>query len=99
MVTMGSSVPRTRSVLLSGGNREGASGPGVGAALIAVQAGGVAINTLGRAGAVVTGAAGDEEQAVRKVRSTKKEVKRKEKGLRMLNMSIVLLGKLMRSII
>jgi predicted glycosyltransferase len=43
----------------------------VGAVLIVVQAGGVAIMRLGMAGAVVTGEAGGEEQAVRTMRSKK----------------------------
>lgn len=90
MVTMASSAPRTRSASLSGGNREGESGPGVGTALIVVQAKGVAIKTLGLAGTVLTGEAGGEEQPARKVRSVRKEEKWKEKSLRMLIGSIIL---------
>jgi hypothetical protein len=53
----------------------------VGGALIVVQAGGVAIKTLGLAGAVLAGEAGAEEQAVRKIRSKKEEVKWKKESL------------------
>jgi hypothetical protein len=56
--------------------------------LIIVQAGGVAIKTLGIAGAVLAvlaGEAGDEAQAVRKIRSQKlalRTVKVEEESLR-----------------
>jgi hypothetical protein len=78
--------------------------------LIIVQAGGVAIKMLGIAGAVfavLAGEAGDEEQAVRRVRSKKKEVPQsgmapkalmrwKEESLRMLIGLIILSGNRMR---
>lgn len=66
-----------------------------------MQAGGVAIKTLGLAGAVVMGAAGDEEHAVRQVRSKKlalSMVEVEEESLRMLDRFIVLWSNLIRSI-
>ena len=47
MVTVGFIPPRTRSVLLSGGKTDGASGPGVGSVLIFVHAGGVGMMIFG----------------------------------------------------
>ena len=58
---------------------EGASGPGVGSARTVVQAGCVGTMMLGMAREVLMGV-GEELQAVRKVRSRKKEGKRKERA-------------------
>jgi hypothetical protein len=90
IVTTGFSAPRARSTSLSGGKSEGVSGPGVGSARTAVQAGGVAMMRLGMAGAVLMGEAGEGVQEVRRIRSKKKEGKRKEKGLCILNRFSVL---------
>ena len=77
MVTVGSCAPRTWSVLLSGGNMDGESGPGVGSARIVVQAGGVGIIMFGVADATLVGSAADGAQEVTmmeiKQRGNKKE--------------------------
>jgi hypothetical protein len=57
--------------------------------LIIVQAGGVAMKTLGVADAVIIGEAGDEVQAVRKVRSKKEEARWKKESLRMLELFMI----------
>jgi len=64
MVIVGSCAPRTWSVLLSGGNMDGDSGPGVGSARSVVQAGGVGIIIFGVADAALVGKAGAGAQAV-----------------------------------
>ena len=61
---IGFSAPRTWSVLLSGGNMDGVSGPGVGSARSVVQAGGVGITMFGVADKAVVGSAADGVQAV-----------------------------------
>jgi hypothetical protein len=48
MVTGASEEPRVWSVLLTGGKREGASGPGVGSPPMVVHEGGVGMTMLGR---------------------------------------------------
>jgi hypothetical protein len=71
MVTDGFSAPRARSVLLSGGNTDGASGPGVGSATIFVQEGGVGMMMFGVGDVTVAGDAGAGAQAGAKVKRNK----------------------------
>ena len=68
--------PRTRSSALTGGNTDGTSGPGVGAATMSVHDGGVGKMMFG-VGVVIVftgGVLGDVVQEQR-VRSTKKEAR------------------------
>jgi len=69
----GFSAPRTWSVLLSGGNIEGVSGPGVGSVVIVVQDGGVGMMIFGVGEVTVGGDAGAGTQAVAKVERIKKK--------------------------
>lgn len=67
----GFSDPRTRSVLFSGGNMEGVSGPGVGSVMILVHEGGVGMMIFGVGDVTVAGDAGAGAQAVAKVNRNK----------------------------
>ena len=64
MVMVGSGAPRTWSVLLSGGNMDGDSGPGVGSAKSVVQAGGVGMIMFGVGDKALVGSAAEGVQAV-----------------------------------
>ena len=65
MVTDGFSAPRARSVLFSGGNMDGVSGPGVGSVMILVHEGGVGMMIFGVGEVTVAGDAGAGAQAIR----------------------------------
>ena len=75
---VGFSAPRTRSALLSAGNMDGESGPGVGSARSVVHAGGVGMIMFGVADATLVGDAGDGAQAVMMIKRIKEKENKKD---------------------